>query len=310
MRVIHSARDLGAEGKAVCLAMGFFDGVHLGHQRIIKETIQAARTVSGMAVVLSFDRHPNTIVAPDRVPLLIQSLPQKLKAISRYGPDATLLLHFDTAFSRQAADVFVRTLAHDLCRLHAIYVGSNFAFGHRRAGNLSLLFALGAECGFSAHGITPVMLDGAVVSSTNIRQSIAAGDFAQASAMLGRTYTLRAPVIRGDALGRQLGFPTANLDVTGLVLPPFGVYAARVIVGGSETVFRAVANIGVRPTLKQPVPQLRVEAHLLEFDGDLYGHEVELEFGEKLRDEKKFSSLAQLQQQIAEDVQQALASKC
>ena len=187
MKIIHAANELKAEGKKVCLAIGFFDGVHLGHQQIIRQTISDARQHDAIAVVLTFDRHPNSIVAPDRVPPLIYSLPQKLRAIESLGADALLLIQFDKKFSEQTGEEFIRSLARDFGKIHSICVGADFVFGHKRSGNVALLKKLGAELDFQVHGLAAVSLDGEIVSSTRIRETIRAGDFDAASQMLGRT---------------------------------------------------------------------------------------------------------------------------
>jgi len=300
LKTIHTATELGAGDRKVCLAIGFFDGVHLGHQQIIRRTVADARQQGALALVVTFDRHPNTVVAPHRVPPLIDSLPQKLRAIEAMDPDALLLIHFDKPFSEQSGESFVRHLAGECGRIHSVCVGADFAFGHNRSGNVGLLRRLGAEMGFAVHGIAAVLLDGKVISSTRIREAIRSGDLALAGQMLGRAYSLAARVMPGDRLGRQLGFPTANLGATGLALPPNGVYAARALARGGA--FRAVVNIGFRPTLQNPDPPLRVEAHLLDFDADLYGEEVEVTFLDKLRGEKKFGSMNELKEQIARDI--------
>jgi riboflavin kinase/FMN adenylyltransferase len=311
MKIIHAATDLKPAGKRVCLAIGFFDGVHLGHQQIIRQTISDARQHDAIALVITFDRHPNAIVAPDRVPPLIYSLPQKLRAIETLGTDTLLLIHFDKLFSQQTGEEFVRGLKRDLDHIQSLCVGANFVFGHKRGGNVALLRQLGAELNFTVHGMAAVSLDDQPVSSTRIREAIQAGDLDSASQMLGRAYSLAGTVIRGDGLGRQLRFPTANLDTSGLALPPNAVYAvqARILSRpsalGSRSFYLAVLNIGNRPTLQNPNPQLRVEAHLLDFQGDLYGQEVELTFLEKLRNEEKFGSLEGLRAQIALDIQEA-----
>jgi riboflavin kinase / FMN adenylyltransferase len=303
MRIVHNPTQLTTGAQKVCLAMGFFDGVHLGHQQIIRQTVADARQHEGLSLVLTFDRHPNSAVAPNRVPPLIYSLARKLRVIASLGPEAVLLLHFDEALSRRTGEEFAHQLARDLGRIRSISVGANFCFGHQRSGNVELLRRLGAEHHFAVHGTAAVSLDGKVVSSTRIRQAILAGDLDQASQMLGREYSLAGVVVPGDHLGAQLGFPTANLDVAGLALPPKGVYAVHAQADGQ--MHRAVLNIGYRPTLQNPRPELRVEAHLLDFAGDLYGQELELTFVGKLRDEMKFASLAELRTQIALDVQTA-----
>ncbi len=302
MKIIQAANELKAEGKKVCLAIGFFDGVHLGHQQIIRQTISDARQHDAIAVVLTFDRHPNSIVAPDKVPPLIYSLPQKLRAIESLGADALLLVQFDKKFSEQTGEEFIRSLACDFGKIHSICVGSDFVFGHKRSGNVELLKKLGAELNFLVHGLAAVSLDEQIVSSTRIRETIRAGDFDAVSQMLGRTYAISGRVVEGDRLGRQLGFPTANLDATNLILPPNGVYSGCTKLKGQF--YRVALNIGFRPTVASAKPQLRVEAHLLDFDDDLYGNELEVEVGEKLRDEQKFASPTELREQIARDIAQ------
>ena len=299
MTIIREAKELVRGGKSVCLAIGFFDGVHLGHQQIIRQTIADARQHDGIALALTFDKHPNAIVAPAKTPPLIYSLPQKLRAIGSLGVENILLIEFDKPFSEQTGEEFVRCLARDFGKIHSICVGADFAFGHKRGGNVALLKTLGGELHFHVHGLSAVALDGQAVSSTRIREEIRTGNLDEASQMLGRPYAICGTVIAGDKLGQKLGFPTANLDVAGLVLPPNGVYAA--ITRHEGRLYRAALNIGVRPTVAAG-RQLRVEAHLLDFDGDLYGRELELEIGEKLREEKRFGSVEELKEQIAKDV--------
>jgi riboflavin kinase / FMN adenylyltransferase len=302
MNLIHAAADLNPGLRKVCVAIGVFDGVHLGHQQVIRQTIADARQQEALAVVITFDRHPNAIVAPDRVPPLIYPLTQKLRVIESFGVDTTLLLKFDRALSEVPAETFVRHLERDLGRIQSLCVGSTFTFGHRRTGNVDLLKKLGQELYFAVHGLAAVALDGQRVSSTRIREAIRMGDLDAASQMLGRAYSISGPVVQGDKVGRQIGFPTANIDVTGLALPPNGVYAAHTAVDGKT--WRAAVNIGTRPTLRNPAPTLHVEAHLLDFTGDLYGRDLEITLRERLRDERPFASVRELQQQIERDVQQ------
>ena len=184
--------------------------------------------------------------------------------------------------------------------MHSLCVGAHFTFGYKRGGNVELLKKLGHELRFAVHGMAAVSLDSKPVSSTRIRQAIGEGNLDRASQMLGRAYSLAGRVTRGDQLGRQLGFPTANLDFTGLALPPTGVYAVHARVGGKS--HRAVVNIGTRPTLRRPEPQLQVEVHLLDFSGDIYDQEMEIEFVEKLRDELLFPSPDALREQIGRDI--------
>jgi len=300
MRIINAAKELQPPDSRVCLAIGFFDGVHLGHQQIIRQTIGDARRHEALSLVLTFDRHPNSVVAPGRVPPLIYSLPQKLRAIEALGADVLLLIRFDQAFSEQSGEGFIRTLARDLGHIQSLCVGANFVFGHKRTGNVALLKRLGEELKIVVHGMAAVSLGGKAVSSTRIRETIASGDLDAASQMLGRAYSLAGKVVRGDGLGHKLGFPTANIDPDGLVLPPNGVYAVHAQAAAQRQ--RAVLNIGYRPTLPSSAPVLRVEAHLIDFEGDLYDREMEVTFVEHLRAEKKFASLAELRDQIAQDI--------
>jgi riboflavin kinase/FMN adenylyltransferase len=302
MKIIHAANELKAKGKKVCLAIGFFDGVHLGHQQIIRQTIADAHQHNAVAVVLTFDRHPNSVVAPNRVPPLIYSLPQKLRAIESLGADALLLIQFNKKFSEQAGEEFIRGLARVFEKIHSVCVGADFVFGYKRGGNVVLLKKLGGELYFQVHGLAAVSLDGQVVSSTKIREIIRAGNFDAASQMLGRPYAISGRVIEGGKVGRQLGFPTANLEVSGQLLPPNGVYSGFTTVEKKSC--QVALNIGFRPTVLSAASQLQVEAHLLGFEGDLYGRELEIEIGEKLRDERKFVSLAELREQIALDIAQ------
>lgn len=330
MKLLRAATELAPGNQKVCLAIGVFDGVHLGHQQIIRQTVNDARQHEAASVVITFDQHPNVIVAPDKIPQLIYSRPQKLRAIESLGANALLEIPFNQPFSQQTGEQFIRCLARAFGRIQSVCVGADFVFGHQRSGNVALLKQLGTELGFQVHGLAAVSLDSETVSSTRIREAIRAGDFDAASQMLGRAYSLAGTVVRGEQLGHKLGFPTANLDTPGLLLPPNGVYAAHVTrrtglapvltvespapaEPDNETrlavcpAHRAVLNIGVRPTMNQPTPQPRVEVHLLDFNGELYGQELEITFAGRLRNEHKFSSLDELKAQIVRDIAAAQA---
>jgi riboflavin kinase / FMN adenylyltransferase len=303
MNVIHAAADLKPGHGGVCLAIGVFDGVHLGHQRVIGQACEAARRAGAQSAVVTFDCHPNSVVAPNYVPPLIYPLSKKLQVIGSLGVDATYLIHFDRKFSEIPGEQFIRGLTRDFKAVRAICVGETFQFGCRRSGNVALLNTLGAELGYALHALPDVALDGQVVSSTRIREAVREGNFDSASQMLGRPYTLCGTIIEGERFGKKLGFPTANLDTTGILVPPSGVYAADARVNGKQ--YRAAVNIGNRPTLNSNEPRLTVEAHLLDFAQDIYGQEIELAFLKKLREEQKFPSPAALQEQIAKDVSAA-----
>ncbi len=301
MKVTPIARELAQPGRKVCLAIGVFDGIHLGHQQIIRQTVADARQHDALAIVVTFDQHPNTIVAPEHVPPQIFTRSQKLRAVESLGVAGFLEIPFDREFSRKSGEEFIRELARDLGQIRSICVGADFVFGRQRSGNVALLRQLGGELHFQVHGMAAVALDGQVISSTRIRETIRTGDLDAASQMLGQPYAVCGRVVTGDQLGRQLGFPTANLDITGLILPPNGVYAANTVVNGKR--YRAALNIGLRPTVAASQPKLRVEAHLLDFSGDLYGAELEVEIGPRLREERRFGSVDELKNQVERDIQ-------
>ncbi len=306
MNVITQTGELKGALSRACIAIGVFDGVHLGHQQVIRQTISDAQQHEATPVIVTFDCHPNSIVAPDRTPPMIYPIWKKLHALEQLGVEMAFLIHFDKSFSEISAENFVRRLVSDCGRVFSISVGSTFTFGHKRGGNVTLLKTMGNELRFAVHGLAAVALDGERVSSTRIRETIVKGDLGAATQMLGRTYAFCGKVVEGDKLGRQLGFPTANIDVSGLAVPPRGVYAVHVQIG--KRTFRAVLNIGIRPTLKNVLPSLRAEAHILDFNEDIYGSELEISFVKKLREEQKFSSVESLKKQIAVDIETARAN--
>ena len=305
MKIIRAANELGNADRKVCLAIGVFDGVHLGHHQIIRQTVADARQHDALAVVVTFDRHPSAIVAPERQPPQIYSHTQKMRVIESLGVDAFLEIPFDKSFSEKSGDEFIRELAQGFGEIHSICVGADFVFGYQRSGNVALLRMIGTKMLIQVHGLAAVVLDGVIVSSTRIRQAIRSGDLDTASQMLGRPYAICGHVVEGDKIGRQLGFPTANLSVVDLALPPRGIYAARTSLGHMS--YRTALNIGLRPSVAIGISEIRVEAHLLEFNGDLYGTDLEVEVGVKLRDEMQFASLGELKKQIARDVESVRA---
>jgi len=306
MKVFHAPADLPGAPRRVCAAVGVFDGVHLGHQQVIRQTIADAGHHEAFSVAITFDRHPNAVVAPHAVPPAIYSLEQKLAAIASLGADGALVIPFDATFSQRTAGAFIEELATGFGCLRSLCVGREFTFGWRRQGDVALLEAMGAKLGFKVHGLAAVALDGQVVSSTRIRDRIQSGDLDAAGQMLGRDYEIAGVVAAGDQLGRTLGFPTANLELAGLATPPAGVWAVHAVAGGRQ--LRGVANLGTRPTFAAPAPTPRLEVHLFDFNEEIYGARLTVQFVERLRAEMKFESLAALQRQIAADV--AAAKSC
>jgi riboflavin kinase/FMN adenylyltransferase len=316
VRVFRQPAELNPGTQPVCAALGFFDGVHRGHQEVLRRTRNRATALGALALAVTFDRHPTVVVAPDRVPQLIQTLDQRLEAMAALRLDAAWVIEFTPAFSNKPGADFVRHLVRSFGRVLSLHVGERFHFGHRRSGNVAVLRDLEAELGYATESVAGVLVDGETVSSTRIRDAIRRGDIAAAVSMLGRPYALRGPVVPGDRVGRSLGFPTANLGCSDLVLPPNGVYTAhaRRIPFPPDNAdlstsddpktppVPAVVSIGVRPSLAQESPARRVEAHLLDWSEDLYGQSIEITFETRLRDEQKFSSLDTLRHQIASDV--------
>lgn len=302
MLVTRTPAELPRPAHGLCLALGMFDGVHLGHQHVVRHALTHATTVAGLSVALTFDPHPLAVVRPDRAPRLLQTVPHRLRALRALGLDATLVIPFTRDLANLSGEQFIRELLQNAGRIRSLSVGEGFQFGHQRSGSVDLLRTLGGALGFQVHAAPPVAVGGEVVSSSRIRQHLRDGQLEAAGELLGRPYALSGLVIPGDRLGRNLRFPTANLDIAGLELPPTGVYAVRVRRLSRDTDHPAVLNLGVRPTVACREGELRFEVHLLEFDADLYGEELEVTFVERLRDERRFPDIAALRTQIAADI--------
>jgi riboflavin kinase/FMN adenylyltransferase len=299
MQVFRSLEEIAGKFEKVCLAIGVFDGIHVGHQRVIGQARDDARAVNGTSAVLTFDPHPMRVLQPDKAPQLLTSTKHKLELIEKLDVDACLVLAFDKPFSLLSPEKFIETVAKTN-RLQEVCVGTRFRFGHNRAGDVRLLETLAPKYGFVAKEIKSVTLENEIVSSTAIRQHVLNGRLDRAAAMLGRPVAVLGTVEPGDHRGHDLGFPTANLNPHNEVLPPDGVYAVRALVG--QGTFGGVANIGVRPTFQDRPAQRILEVHLFDFDREIYGRDIEAQFLQKLRDEKKFDSVDTLKAQIAEDV--------
>jgi len=306
MDVLHSFDGLAKTAGGVYLAIGVFDGVHLGHQRVIGQARDDARTAGGVSVVLTFDPHPMRILQPEKAPPLLTSTSHKLRLIEGLGADTCLVLRFDKPFSGTSPEAFIEKIAQKRNQLREICVGTRFRFGHHRAGDVRLIEQLAPAHGFTVKEIPSVHTgDGEMISSTAVRQHVLHGRLDRAAAMLGRPFSILGTVKQGGHVGHQLGYPTANLNPQNEALPPDGVYAVRVQVGREQ--LGGVVNIGFRPTFADRVRQREFEVHIFDFDRDIYGQDVEVVFLEKLRDEKKFDSTDALKGQIAADVRAARA---
>jgi riboflavin kinase / FMN adenylyltransferase len=305
MEILHSISELSQLDGPLFLAIGVFDGVHLGHQAVISTSARHAHSADGMPVVLTFDPHPAKVLRPQNAPHLITSTPHKIELIRKLGVGHLLIVHFDDEFSQTSPENFVASLAANAKSLREICVGHEWSFGRNRAGNLTLLRDLGLRHHFDVVGIAPVKVNGAVVSSTAIRARIERGDFAGAAALLGRDYTILGTVKEGAKLGRQLGFPTANLSAHSERFPPDGVYFVEAWFDG--VLHHGLANIGVRPTVSGEKSERSIELHLLDFHREIYGADVEVRFAKFMRPERKFENVEALAQQIASDVKAARA---
>ena len=302
MQVLRSIEDLSTVRGPIVLAAGVFDGLHVGHQAVLGAAMASAREISGSAVALTFDPHPSRILNPSHSPRLLTSTPHKMRLMEAFGFEYVLLVKFDHVFASTEAVDFVKRLGEASRPLAGICVGEGWKFGHHRRGDGKLLRQLGADWGFGTTEVAPVRVAGQTVSSTKIRGSVASGDLLAAREFLGRDYSVFGTVLKGEGLGHQIGFPTANLSTDDEQFPPDGVYAVRV---GIEGELRdGVANIGTRPTVVDSGRRL-LEVNIFDFSGDLYGTDIEVVFCTLLRGEKKFSGIEALSAQICIDVDEA-----
>jgi riboflavin kinase/FMN adenylyltransferase len=306
MRVLRSIPELSELRGPLFLAIGVFDGVHLGHQAVISTSAKHAEEAGGTPVVVTFDPHPVKVLRPESAPHLITATQHKIALIRDLGVAHLLVLHFDRVFAATSPQDFVRQLVENSKPLREICVGHEWSFGKGRAGNLALLKAMGEADGFNVIGVEAVKVNGEVVSSTAIRQAVAEGNLVKATQMLGREYTILGTVVRGEQLGRKLGFPTANLSAHSEQFPPNGVYVTEARLGASF--YRGVANLGFRPTVASGKPERLLELHLFDLDREIYGEEMEVRFLRYLRPEQKFPDVDALRNQIATDVADARES--
>jgi riboflavin kinase/FMN adenylyltransferase len=298
---MEALRDFSEWPKgAVHLAIGVFDGVHLGHRALIAYLVRGAREQQAAAVAATFDPLPIQVLAPGAPASALSDISERVRLLREAGADAVVVFRFDEAFARLTADEFVDRV-RGACDIRRIVVGPDFHFGRRAEGDVEKLRSRGQRDGFTVDVVTPIEIDGAIVSSTRIRNLLLAGDVETAARLLGRPYSIRGRVVHGAKRGRALGFPTINLALPKeRLLPRDGIYAMWAEMG--EGRFKAAASLGVRPTFGGGERVL--EAFLLDFSGDVYGEEVEVAFVKRLRDEIAFASPAELSAQIARDVEE------
>jgi riboflavin kinase/FMN adenylyltransferase len=307
MEVIRDIASCPRPPEGTAVTIGVFDGVHLGHRHVIGELRRIAAELGSKSAVVTFDQHPASVVRPDSAPQLLTDLEQRLELLASTGVDYALLVRFDEKRSKESAEDFVRRELVDCLQAKAVVVGADFHFGHGRKGDVALLRSMGEQHGFEVDGLE-LMASAAqgaqVVSSTSIRAALARGDLEAANRLLGRHHEVRGVVQTGDKRGRELGFPTANVAVTAdTQLPADGIYAGW-YVRPDGTELPAAFSLGRRPTFYDDQPYSLLEAHLLDFDGDLYGEAARVRFVTWLRGEAKFGSLEALVAQIEADVAQ------
>jgi len=284
------------------LALGNFDGLHRGHRKILDRLVRVAGEHGVTSVVMTFDPHPPRVVRPDKAPPLLMTKAQKLEALAAAGVHGAAVVRFTPELSRWDPEAFVRTVLVEWLRVSEVWVGANFLFGHDRTGNYTLLRTLGQQYGFKTEKIDPVRYKDFVVSSTRVRRLISEGRVDEAGALLGHQYFIDGTVVRGDARGRAIGYPTANLCTANELIPPHGVYATTATIGG--VVRPSISNIGVRPTVDSS-GRATIETHVFNFNQDLYGESIRLGFVQRMRDERAFEHVDALRAQIGADCDRA-----
>lgn len=305
MQIVYGLENYIPGEKDLFLALGNFDGVHKGHQSLINRAIARSREMGGMAGAFVFDPHPSQVLIPNRMPLLLVNSIRKAGLLEKMGLELLVYEKFTREIAALTPEQFVLDILLKQLHIKEVFVGFNHSFGYKGLGTPQLMQMMGEEHGFQVHILPPVMIDGEIVSSSLIRQALEQGKIERAAHMLGYRPLLDGMVIEGERRGRQLGFPTANIGIESIYnVPAKGVYAAKARV--EDHCYNAVVNIGSKPTFHQEYP-LSIEAHLMDFSGDIYGKALSLSFIKKLRDEQRFESLEALVAQINKDRDQAKA---
>ncbi len=298
MKIIHGIKNIKRKFKSPVVAIGVFDGLHRGHQQLINQAIQEARQIRGTAIVMTFWPHPAHVLRPEiRLPLLV-SLPHRLRLLEGLGVDVCIVIPFTKSFSRLSPEEFVKNYLIRNIKPVEIFVGYDFRFGKNRQGDLNRFKTISKELGFKINVLHAIKGGARAISSTLIRELVIQGKLSQASRLLGRFVSLMGTVYRGDARGRLLGFPTANVDPDGELIPPCGVYAVSVLIGNKR--YGGMANIGYRPSFKNG-NKISIEVHIFHFRKKIYSRTILVEFIKKIRDERMFLFKGQLIQQLYED---------
>lgn len=301
MRLFHGT-DNAEIARPTVLTLGVFDGLHLGHQLIMRTVVERARAASAVPTVITFDPHPRAVLHPQSAPPLLQTFDQKIEAFGVLGIEQVIVIRFNQAFAQIEAEDFLRDVVGERLQAREVYLGRGFAFGRERRGTIELLREVSGRLGFRAEEVPEVRLRGQRISSSTIRKLLAEGRVNLARRMLGRPYGVEGRVVRGHERGHTIGFPTANLRPENRVIPRGGVYVTATLIEGSWR--RSVTNIGTRPTFETDA-ESSVETYVMDWSGNLYGDVVRVRFLHRLRDERKFASIDELKQQIELDRQRA-----
>ncbi len=303
MKIINHIEEVHPQYPNPVIAIGVFDGVHRGHQELIRRAVRRARAVKGTAVVLTFWPHPVQVLKPEIHLPLLTSLPHRLQLIEALGVDLCVIIPFTRAFSQLSPQQFIEKYLIKRFKPKDIFVGYDFRFGKNRTGDMKIFRAMGKDHGFHVTTIEAIKGQQSVISSTHIRELIATGQLRRAGQLLGRPVSLMGVVVRGDARGKTLGFPTANINPSFEVLPPSGVYVVNVKVG--KIIYHGMANVGRRPSFHKGNGRINIEVHIFNFHKMIYGQSILIEFLRKIRDEKAFNSKEQLIEQLHKDEKKA-----
>ncbi len=299
MKVISLNGSSKLRLKKTCAAIGIFDGVHRGHQYLIKKMTACARRLGAQPIVITFFPHPAHVLRPDLKLGYLTSLDERFRLLGDLGVTACLVIPFNRTFAKIEPQKFIKDILVKKSGVKAVFVGEDFRFGKDRSGDIALFEKLALECGYEMHAVPGLKQGRTVISSTRIRQSVGEGKLKEAGQLLGRGVSISGHVVKGSERGKGLGFPTANIAYEADILPPQGVYIVKILLG--KKVYPAVANIGTRPSFEKQISKLHLEAHILDFSKDIYGKRLEVVFLKKIRNEKKFSSPEELVRQIQRD---------
>ncbi|MCW5962143.1 MAG: bifunctional riboflavin kinase/FAD synthetase [Pyrinomonadaceae bacterium] len=301
MKIFHGTENANILRSTV-LTLGVFDGLHLGHQRIMKTVVDRAAAIGAVPTAITFDPHPRSVLYPEKAPPLLQTLDQRLAAFEFLGIKQAIVIRFTKEFAGQEAEDFLRETVSSRLQAKEVYLGKGFEFGKNRGGNIELLKSMGSILGFEAEEVPEVRLRGRRISSSRVRETLKSGRVNLARRMLGRPYGVEGQIEHGSARGHEIGFPTANLKPQNRVLPKLGVYVTSTLINNVWR--RSITNIGVRPTFEKDV-EPSIETYVFNFEGNLYGDVLRVRFLHRIRDERKFSGIDELKTQIRKDIARA-----